>query len=70
MIAPRVAEFSKAYPQAKFYQIDIDQLPETAGDLGIRSMPTFIFFKGGKEVDRVVGADPVKLEGGIKSLIA
>ncbi|RJE19578.1 Thioredoxin [Aspergillus sclerotialis] len=69
-IAPKVAEFSETYSQAKFYQIDVDQLSEVAAELGIRAMPTFILFKGGEKVQDVVGANPPALEAGIKSLIA
>lgn len=69
-IAPKVAEFSNAYPQAKFYQIDIDQLSTTAAELGVRAMPTFMLFKGGQKVSEVVGADSNKLKAGIESLVA
>lgn len=69
-IAPKVAEFSNAYPQAKFYQIDIDQLASTAAELGVRAMPTFMLFKGGQKVSEVVGADSNKLKAGIESLVA
>jgi thioredoxin-like negative regulator of GroEL len=36
-------------------QIDVDEEKEVARALGIRSMPTVIAFRGGVEVDRVVG---------------
>jgi thioredoxin 1 len=68
-IAPKVAEFSQNYPQAKFYQIDVDQMSEVAAELGIRAMPTFMLFKDGEKVQDVVGANPPALEAGIKSLI-
>ena len=69
-IAPKVAEFSKNFPQAKFYQIDIDKLPSTAAELGVRAMPTFMLFKGGQKVSEVIGADPKKLEAGIQGVVA
>ncbi|KAA8652474.1 hypothetical protein EYZ11_009272 [Aspergillus tanneri] len=69
-IAPKVAEFSKTYPQAKFYQIDVDDLAAVAAELGVRAMPTFFLFNDGEKVNNVVGANPPALEAGIKALVA
>jgi thioredoxin 1 len=41
------------------YQIiDVDQNPDAASRLGVRSLPTVIFEKNGTEVQRVVGLKP------------
>lgn len=70
-IAPKVAQFSESYPQVKFYQIDVDEVSELAAELGIRAMPSFLFYKDGKRLENdVVGANPPALEAGIKSLVA
>ncbi|KAB8233004.1 hypothetical protein ETB97_002134 [Aspergillus alliaceus] len=69
-IAPKLASFSVAYPQAKFYKIDVDQLSNVAAELGVRAMPTFILFKNGEKIGDVVGANPQALEAGIKNLVA
>jgi thioredoxin 1 len=37
------------------YKVDIDNAQETAASFGIMSVPTCIFFKDGKEVDRFLG---------------
>jgi thioredoxin 1 len=41
-------------------------VPEAAASLKISNIPTFVLFKGGKEVGRVSGANPKALEGAIK----
>ncbi|MDE6669703.1 MAG: thioredoxin family protein [Muribaculaceae bacterium] len=41
--------------RAKVYQFDIDLNGEFANDLDVKSIPTFIIFKDGKEVWRTVG---------------
>ena len=38
-----------------FAKLNVDELPEVAGELGIRSIPTLILFKGGQVAEQVVG---------------
>ena len=53
-------EFEKAAqmlePHARFLKVDTDQEQEAAMHHQIRSIPTLIVFKGGKEVARTSGA--------------
>ena len=42
----------------KVAKLDIDESPKTANRFGIRSVPTVVIFKGGKEVSRQVGLVP------------
>lgn len=39
-----------------FGKVDVDKEGELAQKFEVRSIPTMIFFKDGKEVDRVIGA--------------
>ena len=39
----------------KLLKINADESRELASDFDVRGIPTVIFFKGGQEVDRVVG---------------
>lgn len=57
MIAPEIVKLSNTYPGARFYKLDVDEVPDVAGDLGVTAMPTFIVFKGGERVGEVVGAN-------------
>lgn len=61
-----VNRMSSTYPSARFYKIDVDEVPEVAQELSIRAMPTFVLFKDGQEVATVVGANPTALEAAIK----
>ncbi|KAK2810756.1 hypothetical protein FQN49_008516 [Arthroderma sp. PD_2] len=65
-IAPKVDQLSVEHSDdVDVYKIDVDNSPEIAQELGVRSMPTFIFFKGGEKLDEVVGANPQALIAGI-----
>jgi thioredoxin 1 len=62
-IAPYYETLSDEYRgKLIFAKVDTDENPRTPTNLGIQSIPTFIIFKGGEEVGRVVGADRVRLK--------
>ncbi|MBI4673015.1 MAG: thioredoxin [Chloroflexi bacterium] len=56
VIAPHVEELAKEYGgKALVAKMDTDANPMTPSRFGIMGIPTLIFFKNGKEVDRLVG---------------
>ena len=69
VVAPKLEEWSEAYPQVKFYKVDVDKVEEVALELGVRAMPTIMLFKDGQKVTEVVGAVLPAIEQGIKSLL-
>jgi thioredoxin 1 len=59
MIAPMIGELANENSGSfKIGKINIDDNPNTAQSFGVSSIPTLIFFKGGKMVDRIVGVQP------------
>jgi thioredoxin 1 len=57
MIAPHLdAIASEMSGKVKIAKVNIDENPEIAGQVGIRSIPTLMVFKGGKHVNTKVGA--------------
>lgn len=59
MVAPIVDEVATQYDgQVKVVKINTDENPGIASQYKIRSIPTLIVFKGGQQVDTVVGAVP------------
>ena len=59
MIAPLMEEFATEYEgKIKIGKVDVDNNQNIAVQFGIRSIPTVLFFKKGKVVDRVIGAYP------------
>ena len=62
-IAPYYETLSDEYSgKLIFAKVDTDENPRTPTNLGIQGIPTFVIFKGGEEVGRVVGADRVRLK--------
>ena len=59
MIAPSVEEMAKEYEgKAVIGKVDVDSNPGVSTQFGIRNIPTVLFVKGGKVVDKQVGAVP------------
>ncbi|EYU31166.1 hypothetical protein MIMGU_mgv1a015811mg [Erythranthe guttata] len=61
-IAPFFAELAKKLPNVTFLKVDVDELKSVASDWAVEAMPTFIFLKEGKILDRVVGAKKDELQ--------
>lgn len=61
MVAPIVDELAEEYDgRVKVGKVDVDSEQKIAQDFGIRSIPTLLIFKDGKQADQVVGAVPKK----------
>ncbi len=59
MVAPVIEELAKHYAgRVVFGKLNVDENPATATRFGIRSIPTLLLVKNGREVDRIVGAVP------------
>jgi thioredoxin 2 len=57
MMAPAFeAAAQRMEPNARFAKLNTDEAQDIAGRYGIRSIPTLIVFKGGREVSRQSGA--------------
>ncbi len=55
-MAKVVDELAREMPKVQFLKIDTDSIPALAGRYNITSIPTFLFFKEGKQVHRFTGA--------------
>ena len=58
-IAPMVEELAAEYKgKLKVVKIDVDESTDVAARYRIQSIPTLMVFKGGEEVERVIGQVP------------
>ena len=56
-MAPIVADLARQYEgRIKVGHMDVEGSPATAAQFGVMSVPTLIFFKGGKPADQINGA--------------
>ncbi|KAG1699074.1 hypothetical protein DVH05_014445 [Phytophthora capsici] len=65
-ISPVYHELSAKYPCTIFLKVDVDELKSVAKNYGVRSMPTFQFFRDGVKCDEMRGADRNGLEARIQ----
>ncbi len=72
MMAPIFHKLADQFTgKMKFAKVNVDDYSDIAAQFGIRSIPTLLVFKNGKEIDRLIGAIPesslkAKLEQAIK----
>ncbi len=67
MVSPAVEKLSNDYAgKVNFCKVNVDEAPETAGIYGIMSIPTLMLFKGGQNLNEIVGAVP---ESSIRAMI-
>jgi thioredoxin 2 len=57
-MAPQFAKAAAQIPEVRFVKLDTEAARATATRLQIRSIPTMILFRGGKEVSRQSGVLP------------
>ena len=60
MMKPIMEEFEKAHPEVKVTAVNMDEEEEMVDKYGVSSIPCIVLLKDGKEVDRVVGIQPLK----------
>lgn len=59
ILTPVVEELAGKYQgKMKVGKLNVDDHPAVAGRFRIMNIPTLLFFKGGQEVDRIVGVVP------------
>ena len=59
MVAPILEQIADEHSsKLRVAKLDVDANPITAGRFGVRSIPTMILFKNGRETQRLVGYMP------------
>ena len=53
---PIFESLAKQYPNVKFARVNVDQNQNISMKFAVQSIPTFIMFKSGKIIDKMMGA--------------
>jgi thioredoxin 1 len=58
-LAPKLEEIAAEYNgKVKIVKLNIDENPQMPAKYNVRGIPTMILFKGGSQVDQIVGNHP------------
>lgn len=55
---PIFEKVAEDFPNVAFGKVNIEDDHELAKEFGVMSIPTLLFFKAGRETDRIVGTMP------------
>ena len=57
MLMPRLSKLQEDYPGVKFVSVDVDENTDHSVNMGIRSVPTVMIYKGSELINRSSGAN-------------
>jgi thioredoxin-like negative regulator of GroEL len=71
MVSPILDQLASEYAgRVKIVKLNVDENQMTAMRYSTQSIPTLLFFKGGKLVDRLIGARPkTDIEHHVRALL-
>ena len=71
MLGPIFESLSKEMTEYKFCKVNVDDNSEVSAKFSVRGIPTMVFLKDGKELDRIVGSLPQEsLKAKIKAIFS
>ena len=67
-LSPYIDELATNHHNILFVKANIEETPDMANELDIKSLPCVVIFENGKEINRVVGFNKPKLQAIIENL--
>lgn len=69
-VAPVIERLAKAHPKVFVGDVDIDKCQDVAAQYAVTTVPTFIFFRNGKEFDKIAGGDIMRITALLRGMSA
>ncbi len=69
MFIDKLIDEHKDNSNIKFCKANVEECESVAEQLGIQNLPCVIFFKDGKEIERVIGNNQAKIKEIVNSLV-
>ncbi|KAF3778746.1 Thioredoxin-like protein [Nymphaea thermarum] len=60
-------ELALNFQDILFLLVDVDEVKGVASKMEVKAMPTFMFFNGADQVDKIVGANPEEIKKRVAS---
>jgi thioredoxin 1 len=60
VLAPIISEIADERSDIKVGKVDVDEAPDLANQFGVQNIPTLVYFKDGKVVNKLIGYNPKK----------
>ena len=72
MLAPTIEDLAEEYgDRILVAKLDVDENPKSSSKFNIMGIPTVLFIKNGREIDRMVGVQPyISFANRIERLLA
>jgi thioredoxin 1 len=67
-LAPELEKYSKHYTNIAFYKINVDECEDISSKYKITSLPSLVFFQGGKDIHRIVGFNTQTIQDYLKTI--
>lgn len=67
-LSPFIDKLEKEFSNITFCKANVEEAEKFAEQLGVQNLPCVIFFKDGKEINRVIGNNQAKIREIIESL--
>lgn len=61
MVQPHFERCVDEFPNARFFILDIDKIPNLADELEISTLPNIVFFRNGQTLGNLIGGNPYAL---------
>ena len=68
ILEPQLVQLDNEHEKVHFYKVDVDENPDIAENYEVNAMPTVLFFREGKVIEKVVGLNFLGIQRIVENL--